>query len=63
LFGATLGEAACGFAFEVEDDVVAAGAEDLAEVIVAVNANTLTGKGWGCGGDGACAGEELDAAA
>src|ERR1700761_1733537 len=32
-------------------------------MVVAVNANTLTGKGRGCGGDGTRAGEEFDAAA
>ena len=37
LLGAAFGERACGLALEVEDDVVAAGAEDLAEVVVAVD--------------------------
>ena len=63
LFGAALGETAGGFAFEVEDDVVAAGAEDLAEVVVAVDADALAGFVRRGGGDGAGAGEELEAAA
>ena len=62
LLGAALGEGAGGFAFEVEDDVVAAGAEDLAEVVVAVDADALAGVGGGGTGEGVGAGEELDAA-
>ena len=44
LFGAAFGERTGGLAFEVEDDVVAAGAEDLAEMIVAVDADALAGS-------------------
>ena len=43
LLGAAFGERAGGLAFEVEDDVVAAGAEELAEVVVAVDADALAG--------------------
>ena len=56
MFGAALGEGAGGFAFEVEDDIVAAGAEDLAEVIVAVDADTLAGLLRWNFGDGVGAG-------
>ena len=42
-----------GLAFEVEDDVVAAGAEELAEVVVAVDADALAGFGGRDFGDGA----------
>ena len=63
LLGAAFGEAAGGFAFEVEDDVVAAGAKDLAEMVVAMDADALAGVGGRGGGDGTGAGEELDAAA
>ena len=47
LLGAALGERAGGLAFEVEDDVVAAGAEELAEVVVAVDADALAGASAG----------------
>ena len=62
LLGAALGEGACGLAFEVEDDVIAAGTEDLAEMVIAVDADALAslfGRGFG---DGARAAEEVEAA-
>ncbi len=41
LLGSALSEAFGGFAFEVEDDEVAAGAENLPEMVVAMDANAL----------------------
>ena len=63
LFGAALGEAAGGFTFEVEDDVVITGTKNLAQVVVAVDADALASfvRRGRCDGSGA--GEELDAAA
>ena len=48
LLGAAFGEGAGRFSFEVEDDEVFAGAEKLAEVVVAVDADALAGV-EGCG--------------
>src|ERR1039458_9078211 len=62
LFGAAFGKRARGLALEVEDDEVAAGAEELAEVVVAVDADALAGLLGGDFGDGVGAAEELDAA-
>ena len=62
LLGPTFRERAGGLAFEVEDDVVAAGAEELTEVVVAVDADALASLLGGDFGDGAGAGKELDAA-
>src|SRR5260370_27985143 len=62
LFVAAFGETAGGFAFKVEDDVVAARAEHLTEGVVAVDAYALTGLARGGRGEGAGAGEELEAA-
>ena len=61
LFGASFGERARGFAFEVEDDDVFAGAEELAEVVVAVDADALAGGVGGGRGDGSGAGVEFEA--
>ena len=52
-----------GFAFEVEDDVVAAGTKDLAEMIVAVDADALACLGGVCRGEQARSLQEFDAAA
>src|SRR5260221_12526324 len=65
LFGATLAEGAGGLAFKVEDDVVAVGAENLAEMVVAMDADALAGR-RGCksfGVEGGGAGEEVETGA
>ena len=54
---ATLFEGACGFAFEVDEEEVGLGAEQLAEVIVAVDADALAEAGW-VAVDGLYGGEE-----
>ena len=55
-----------GLAFEVEDNEVVFRAENLAEVVITVDADALAlffGSGGGGGGDGVGTGEEFDAAA
>ena len=74
LLGAALGEGASGLAFEVEQDVIAVRAKDLAEVVVPVDASAQAGGGCGrillCAigerlrnwlNDGLCAGMESQA--
>src|ERR1700678_442479 len=62
LLGAAFGERSGGVALEIEQDVVAAGAENLAEVVVAVDADALAGVGGRRFREGVGAGEEFDAA-
>ena len=44
-FDDTIGDGAAGLTFEIDDDEIVLGAENLAEVIIAVNADALAGEG------------------
>ncbi len=62
MFAAAVGEGASGLAFEVDEEEVGGGfglgAEELAEVVVAVDANSLAEAG-GVAVEGGDAGEEV----